>query len=82
MIAIAINGSPRKSWNTATLLQNALDGAASVGADTELIHLRNFKFNGCSSCFVCLAVQSEMDYQISWIKPGPVMYSCLDLQFT
>lgn len=53
MKAIAINGSPRKNWNTATLLQNALDGAASVGADTKLIHLCNFKFSGCSSCFAC-----------------------------
>ena len=27
---IAINGSPRKNGNTATLLQNALDGAAAL----------------------------------------------------
>ena len=26
MNAIAINGSPRKTWNTATLLENALSG--------------------------------------------------------
>ena len=36
---IAINGSPRKNWNTAMLLEEALKGAASKGADTELIHL-------------------------------------------
>ena len=28
MKILAINGSPRKSWNTATLLQEALKGAA------------------------------------------------------
>jgi hypothetical protein len=39
MNMIAINASPRKNWNTATLLQNALEGAASKGADTELVHL-------------------------------------------
>jgi hypothetical protein len=28
----AFNGSPRKTWNTATLLKKALEGAASQGA--------------------------------------------------
>ncbi|MDR1326730.1 MAG: hypothetical protein LBK00_11920, partial [Treponema sp.] len=31
---LAINGSPRKNANTAILLQKALEGAASVGAET------------------------------------------------
>jgi len=31
MIAVAINGSPRKQWNTAMLLEQALEGAASQG---------------------------------------------------
>ena len=35
MTIIGINGSPRKKWNTATLLTKALEGAASKGADTE-----------------------------------------------
>ena len=37
MKAIAINGSPRKGWNTDLLLQKALEGAAAAGAETELI---------------------------------------------
>lgn len=53
MKVIAINGSPRKTGNTATLLQNALEGAASVGAETELIHLADLTFTGCISCFAC-----------------------------
>ena len=53
MKVLAINGSPRKKWNTATLLQNALDGAASVGAETELVHLYDLTFTGCTSCFAC-----------------------------
>jgi multimeric flavodoxin WrbA len=53
MQAIAINGSPRKNWNTGTLLQKALDGAASTGAQTELIHLYDLQYRGCSSCFAC-----------------------------
>jgi multimeric flavodoxin WrbA len=53
MKIMAINGSPRKTWNTATLLKKALKGAASQGADTELIHLYDLRFTGCTSCFAC-----------------------------
>jgi multimeric flavodoxin WrbA len=50
---LAINGSPRKTWNTATLLKNSVEGAASQGAETELIHLYDLAFKGCISCFGC-----------------------------
>jgi multimeric flavodoxin WrbA len=53
MKIIGINGSPRKKWNTATLLTKALEGAASQGADTELVHLYDLAFQGCKSCFAC-----------------------------
>jgi len=53
MKVIAINGSPRKKWNTAMLLEQALEGAASKGAETELVHLYDLDFKGCSSCFSC-----------------------------
>ena len=53
MKALAINGSPRKQWNTATLLEKALEGAASLGAATELVHLYDLDFKGCTSCFAC-----------------------------
>ncbi len=53
MKAIAINGSPRKNWNTAQLLDSAQRGAASVGAQTELIHLYDLNYRGCVSCFGC-----------------------------
>lgn len=53
MKVIALNGSPRKKWNTATLLENALDGAASRGAETELVHLYDYRYKGCISCFAC-----------------------------
>ncbi len=49
----AVNGSPRHQGNTAILLQYALDGAASKGAETELIHLADYQFSGCKSCFAC-----------------------------
>ena len=53
MKIMAFNGSPRKEWNTATLLEKALEGAASQGAETELIHLYDLNFRGCVSCFLC-----------------------------
>ncbi len=53
MKVIAFNGSPRKKWNTATLLDKALEGAASRGASTKLVHLYDLDFKGCRSCFAC-----------------------------
>jgi multimeric flavodoxin WrbA len=53
MNVIAVNGSPRKDWNTATLLQNALAGAESAGAQGKLVHLYDLTFQGCTSCFSC-----------------------------
>ena len=53
MKVIAVNGSPRKKWNTAAMLEKALEGAASQGAETRLIHLYDLEFKGCVSCFAC-----------------------------
>lgn len=53
MKVFAINGSPRKQWNTAKLLEEVLKGSASQGAETELIHLYDLDFKGCTSCFAC-----------------------------
>jgi multimeric flavodoxin WrbA len=53
MKIMAVNGSPRKTWNTATLLNEALRGAAAQGAAIELVHLYDLNFSGCISCFAC-----------------------------
>lgn len=53
----AINGSPRKTKNTATILQYALDGAKSVSTappiETEMVHLHSLNFSSFVSCFEC-----------------------------
>ncbi|GBE31683.1 2-amino-4-deoxychorismate dehydrogenase [bacterium BMS3Bbin05] len=59
MTVIGINGSPRKNCNTATLLMNALEGAASQGANIELIHLYDLDFKGCKSCFACKIIDGK-----------------------
>lgn len=53
MKVVAVNGSPRRNWNTSKLCQEALRGAQSIETETELIHLETIKFKGCMSCFAC-----------------------------
>jgi multimeric flavodoxin WrbA len=38
MNVVAVNGSPRKDWNTAILL-SGLEGAASAGAQTRMVRV-------------------------------------------
>ncbi len=53
MTVIAVNGSPRKNWNTHILLQKALEGAESQDAAVELVHLRDLDYSGCIACLEC-----------------------------
>ncbi len=53
MKTIILNGSPRKNWNTALLLQEAQKGAESAGAETEYIDLYSLSYTGCRSCMAC-----------------------------
>lgn len=51
---VAINCSPRKTWNTATLVREAAEGAREAGAEVELIDLYDLEpLTGCRSCFGC-----------------------------
>lgn len=52
-IIIGINASPRKNHNSAKLLTSALEGAATAGKTTRLVHLTDLVFSGCKSCFAC-----------------------------
>ena len=51
--AMFFNGSPRKNKNTADMLQSAMRGAEAAGAETELIHLYDNRFQGLQELF-CL----------------------------
>lgn len=53
MKAVFINGSPRKNGNTCKMLEAARKGAEHGGAETELIHLYEYEYTGCRSCFAC-----------------------------
>ena len=51
---IAVNAGPRKGWNTDTLIDEAIKGAQSTGAEVVKFNLfRLEKYTGCVSCFVC-----------------------------
>ena len=59
MKIIAVNGSPRKGWNTEKMLQSALNGATSQGAQTQLIRLYDLNFKGCKSCLACKRIGAQ-----------------------
>ncbi|MCC7261372.1 MAG: flavodoxin family protein [Candidatus Latescibacteria bacterium] len=52
---LALLASGRKKGFTATLLQAAAAGAASVeGVEVEVVHLHQYRFGPCKSCFNCI----------------------------
>ena len=56
---VAFNGSGRKNGNTAQMLKKFLEGAASQGAQTELVHLSDLNFKGCQGCLSCHLVDDK-----------------------
>lgn len=61
MKIVAINGSPRKKWNTAQMLESFLDGIrqADGTAEIERIDVYDLNYKGCRSCFGCQMKTSE-----------------------
>lgn len=53
MKGLFINASPRKSFNTAKMLDSAMKGAAEAGLEVERVDLFDYEFTGCRSCFAC-----------------------------
>ncbi len=50
---LGIYGSPRKGGNTDQLLDKALEGARSAGAEVQGIYARRLKMSGCLECGGC-----------------------------
>ena len=55
MKVIAINASPRKTGNSAKMLDSWVEGYKSVYPDVEVerVDLYTLKYTGCRSCFSC-----------------------------
>jgi multimeric flavodoxin WrbA len=60
-LVVAIDGGPRKGWNTALLLEEAIKGAKEEGAQTEYVRLYDLNFKGCASCFSCKRKESYLN---------------------
>jgi multimeric flavodoxin WrbA len=53
MKVLCIYGSPRRKGNSETLLDKALEGAQSAGAEVIRIYVRDLKMVGCIECGGC-----------------------------
>lgn len=73
MKVIAISGSPRKGWNTDKLINEALRGAESAGAETKLVHLYDLNYTGCKSCFGCKRKGMESCHCVVKDELAPVL---------
>ena len=54
MKVLGIAGSPRRGGNTDILLEQALEGAKSIGAETETIEISDLDISPCLHCDGCL----------------------------
>lgn len=59
MKAIGINGSPRKTGNTAILLRHVLGELEKQGIETGLIQLGGQKIHGCIACYKCFKAKNK-----------------------
>jgi len=53
MKVLAFVGSPRKSGNTAVLVDEIVKAAAGKGAETETVFLNELNYRGCQACMSC-----------------------------
>jgi len=59
---LAINGTYRKRKTVTGLTEAALEGAASVGAQTEMILLIDHDVRHCTNCLMCY---KDLDSEIA-----------------
>ena len=54
MKILAVNGSPRRDWNTERILDHAVRGALrAVPAASESVQLYPMHYSGCVGCYAC-----------------------------
>jgi len=59
---LGVNGTPVKDSNNQLFLSKALAEAAALGADTELLNLRDYELHECKHCNFCVRRQKEGVY--------------------
>jgi len=92
MKVLGINGSPRIGGNTDILLDKALEGARSKGAETKKIILNTLKFSPCQECSklrddgTCIVeddmriVYREIEKADAVIVASPIFFGSLSAQ--
>jgi multimeric flavodoxin WrbA len=92
MKIVGISASPRRSGNSELLLDKALAGAMSKGADIEKIVLNELDFKACQECGGCektgsciisdgmAHVYSQMDKADGVILASPIFFVSLSAQ--
>ena len=78
MKILGIYGSPRKGGNSDLLLDQALEGARSQGAEILTLYVREFHFRGCIECGGCdetglCVLQDDMQPLYPKIKDAQVI---------
>ena len=79
MKVLGIYGSPRKGGNSDQLLDKALEGARSAGAETTSIYARELKMSGCLECGGCdktgkCVVEDDMQSVYPLLKDSDIIF--------
>ena len=86
LLAVGIEGSPRRTGNSTALLKAYLEGAASVGFSTESVYLNGLTYKGCHACDQCVkgnpckldddlnAVFPRLERAQIWALASPIYY--------
>ncbi|MBU1276234.1 MAG: flavodoxin family protein [Proteobacteria bacterium] len=59
MRVLAVNATYRPGKTTSRLAGKALEGAASLGAQTEMVHLKELDIGFCTNCLTCYQDQES-----------------------
>lgn len=90
---LGIVGSPRSGGNTEIMVDAILEGAQSVGAVIEKVHLRNQTLQPCQACDGCVntrhciidddlsVLREKLIQNDVWVFGTPVYYSGPTAQF-
>ncbi len=84
---LGIAGSPRKNGNTDMLLAEFIRGAASKGASTKTLFLRDMQISTCQHCDACLKagickIKDEMQGVYVDFQEADVIVLASPVQFT
>jgi len=86
MKVLGIYGSARKGGNTDLLLDKALEGAESAGAEILRIYARDLKMSGCRACGGCdktgkCVIQDDMQSVYPVLEKADIIFLASPMYF-